>query len=72
MDRIGELFTLWFFVFLFTVFPGLALWRREFTYRGGKTIRATERPVHYWTMAFVMLLACVACWAIAISRTWPN
>lgn len=72
MDKTAEIFTLWIFVYIFTVFTALYLWRREFRYRGGETIRASERPLHYWAMMFVMLCACLTCWALAASRTWPK
>lgn len=66
----AEKVALWVIVYVFTTFTCIFLLRREFTYQGGETIRAKDKPLHYWTVMVISLCATAICWCLAISRTW--
>lgn len=71
-DRTSEIIALWVMVYVFTTFPAIWLWQQEFRYRGGETIRAKKRPLHYWIVMLIFGCVTIICWVLAISRTWSH
>ena len=51
---------------IFTVTTAWALWKQQFTYRFGPTIRRTECPIEYWAMTILFLACTGLLWTIFV------
>lgn len=51
---------------IFTATTAWALWKRQFTYRFGPTIRRAERPVEYWAITLLFLACTGLLWTIFV------
>lgn len=65
LEKLG----LWFVAVIFVCCTSHALWKGAFRYRGGALVRRQERPVEYWLVTLLFLVATVIVVTIALLRT---
>jgi hypothetical protein len=65
-EKIG----LWCVALVFVIGVGLALWQREFRFRGGQLIKRSRQPIEYWLWISLFAATTLIVLLIALLRTF--